>query len=241
MNDHNFLKPPIIESMSITSLKIDLKIRESWKNKQFFLWDKTKLQIMHKGFILYVFLDNCVNFQQLGEECVGVALEHMDGMTINNDVSSNVDSIHLVKWPIKQITTLDKLPLQRYAAFDGGDIDGHNTNKVPLAMVKATPNSKKQSYTFINRKKKVREPLLSNSYISMESVQRISMIDCCKKKCCQFADRDIVMSVRQDYWGQHQEMRANYIYETLSTSWYKESKTHKLKYEFKLNRILVCC
>ena len=62
MNDHNFLKPPIIESMPITSLKIDLKIRESWKNKQVFLWDETKLQIMHKGFILYVFLDNCVNF-----------------------------------------------------------------------------------------------------------------------------------------------------------------------------------
>ena len=93
-------------------------------------------------------------------------------MTINNDVSSNVDSIHFVKWHIKQITTLDKLPLQQYAAFDGGDIDGHNTNKVPLAMVKATPNSKKRSYTFINRKKKVRESLISNSYISIESVQK---------------------------------------------------------------------
>ena len=155
---------------------------------------------MHKGFILYVFPDNCVNFEQLGEDCIGVALEHMDRITTKNDVSNDVDSIHLVKWPIKQTTTLDKLPLQCYVAFDGVDIDDEqDTTEVPLIVVKAAPTSKKRSYTFINRKQKAREPLLSNSYISVESVQSVSLIDCCKKSCCQFADRDMVMSVRQDY------------------------------------------
>ena len=91
---------------------------------------------MHKGFILYYFPNNCVNFEQLGEECVAMTLEHMDRNTTKNDVYNDVDSIHLVKWPIKQITTLDKLPLQRYATFDEVDIDEHNTNKVPLAIVK---------------------------------------------------------------------------------------------------------
>ena len=56
---------------------------------------------MHKGLILYVFPNNCVNFEQLGEECVGVALEHMDRITTKDDVSNDVDSIHLVKWLIK--------------------------------------------------------------------------------------------------------------------------------------------
>ena len=49
------------------------------------------------------------------------------------------------------------------------------------------------------------------------------------------------MSVHQDYWGQSQETRTNYIYDTLSTSWYKDSNTHKLKYEFKLNGMIICC
>ena len=110
---------------------------------------------MLKGFILYVFLDNCVNFEQLGEKCVGVALEHMDRITTKDDASNDVDSIHLVKWPIKQITTLDKLPLQHYVAFDGVEIDDEqDTNEAPLTVVKVAPTSKKQSYTFINRKQK---------------------------------------------------------------------------------------
>ena len=62
MNDHDFLEPPIIESMPITSLENDLKICKSWKNKQVFLWDEIRIQMRHKGFILYVFPDNCVNF-----------------------------------------------------------------------------------------------------------------------------------------------------------------------------------
>ena len=178
---------------------------------------------MHKGFVLYVFPDNCVNFEQLGEDCIGVALKHMERITTKNDVSNYVDTIHLVKWPIKQTTTLDKLPLQRYVAFDGVDIDDdQDTIEAPLIVVKAAPTSKKRSYTFINRKPLAREPLLSNSYISVESVQRVSLIDCCKKSCCQFANCDMVMIVHQDYWGQSQETRTNCIYDTLSTSWYRD-------------------
>ena len=37
MNDHEFLEPPIIETMPVTSLENDLKIQESCKNKQVFL------------------------------------------------------------------------------------------------------------------------------------------------------------------------------------------------------------
>ena len=37
------------------------------------------------------FCDNCVSFEQLGEECVGVALEHMDRLTTKDDVSNDVD------------------------------------------------------------------------------------------------------------------------------------------------------
>ena len=66
MNDHEFLEPPTIETMPITSLENDLKIHESWKNKLVFLWDERKLQIMHKGFILYVFADKWFMFGQLG-------------------------------------------------------------------------------------------------------------------------------------------------------------------------------
>lgn len=79
--------------------------------------------MMHKGLILCVFSDNCVNFEQLGEECVGVALEHVDADVSCNVSVANVDIISLVKWPIKQITTLDNIPLQSYVSFDGMEVD----------------------------------------------------------------------------------------------------------------------
>ena len=101
-------------------------------------------------------------FEPLGEDCMTVALEQIHRSTTKSDVFDDVDSIHLVKWPIKQKTTLDKLPLQRYVAFHGVEIDNkQTTNEVPpLIVVETTPTCKKQSYTFINRKKKSREPLL---------------------------------------------------------------------------------
>ena len=69
------------------------------------------MQTMNQGIILYVFPFECVNLQQLGDDCVGVAIESA------ND-AKQVDSITLVKWPIKQVTMLDGSPLQRYVPLN---------------------------------------------------------------------------------------------------------------------------
>ena len=76
--------------------------------------------------------------------------------------------------------------------------------------------------------------------MSCESIQRVSSIDCCARKCCQLVDRDVLMQIRQDFWGQSQESRANYVYDVLSTAWHRDS-SQKIKYEYRLNGVIVCC
>lgn len=65
------------------------------------------------------------------------------------------------------------------------DNDVHVTNEV----------SRKRRYTFINRIQKERAQPTSNPYLTLASIQRVSCIDCCANKCCQLADRDMLMRV----------------------------------------------
>ena len=106
------MEPIVMDAIPVTSLESDIKTRESWKNQNVLLWDENKTQIMYKGLILYVLPENCVNFEQLGENCVGVAVERIVSQEHASENGSTIDSINLIKWPIKQITMLDESPLQ---------------------------------------------------------------------------------------------------------------------------------
>ena len=170
------------------------------------LKDESMMQTINQGIILYVFPFECVNLQQLGDDCVGVAIESAN----DAETMSQVNSITLVKWPIKQLTMLDGSPLQRYVPLNGmhfehddvsnegneGNVttevdDGNVTNEVNAAST-----STKRRYTFLNRVPKQRTQPASAFYVSRESVQRISCIDCCAKKCCQLINRDVLMRIR---------------------------------------------
>ena len=63
---------------------------------------------------MYVFPFECVNFQQLGDDSVGVAIESANGI----EIMPQLDSITLVKWPIKQVMMLDGSPLQCYVTLN---------------------------------------------------------------------------------------------------------------------------
>ena len=241
VNQEEPLEPPIVDAIPITSPEIDMQVRQSWKNKMVLLKDESLMQTVNQGIILYVFPFECVNFQQLGDDSVGVAIESANGV----EIMPQLDSITLVKWPIKQVMMLDGSPLQRYVPLDNmharhdnvsnEENDAHVTSEVNVA-----PASKKRRYTFINRAPKQRSQPTSNFYVSWESIQRVSCIDCCAKKCCQVIDRNVLLGIRQDFWGQSQESRTNYVYDVLSTTWHCDLAS-KVRYEFRLYGMIVCC
>ena len=109
------MEPPIVDVIPVTSPELELQIGQSWKNEMVLLKDESMMQTINQGIILYVFPFECVNLEQLGDDCVGVAIESA------NDTKTmlQVDSITLVKWPIKQVTMLDGSPLQRYVPLNG--------------------------------------------------------------------------------------------------------------------------
>ena len=207
--------PMIMDAIPITSPEFESSIRESWKNQRVLLKDETMMQILNEGVILYVFPYECVNFQELGDDCVGVGIERANASTPFEPLST-VGSITLVKCPIQQTTMLDGSPLQRYVPLDGmhaehghvsnEDNDGYVTNEVNVA-----PSSRKRHYTFINRIPKERAKPVSNLYLSLKSIQKVSCIDCCANKCCQLADHDVLMRVRQDFWGHCQKSQTMFM------------------------------
>lgn len=95
--------PRIVDAIPITSPEIDNQICESWKHKRDLLKDESILKTINHETILYVFPFECVNFQKLGDDCVGVAIES----AYDFETMPQVDSITLVKWPIKQVMMLD--------------------------------------------------------------------------------------------------------------------------------------
>ena len=140
---------------------------------------------------------------------------------------------------------MDGSPLQPYVPLSGmhadhvdvcnENIDGNLPKNVNIAST-----STKRRYTFINKIPKNTPQPASIVYVSREAVQRISCIDCCKRKCCQLIDCDVLMRMRQDFWGQSQKSRTNYVYDVLSTAWHHDSRS-KIKYAFRLHGVIVCC
>ena len=80
------------------------------------------MRTINQGIILYVFPLECVNFQQLGDDCVGVAIENANEF----ESMPQVDSIILVKWLTKLLTMLDGSPLQCYVPLNGMHIEHAN-------------------------------------------------------------------------------------------------------------------
>ena len=236
--DHS--DPLVTDAIPITSPEFETLIRESWRNQRVLLKDDTMMQTVNEGTILYVFPHDYVNFQELGHDCVGVGIE-MENASIHDVVE--VGSITLLKWPIKQTTMLDGSPLQCFVPIDGmharyEDVSNDENVGNKLNGNNAVHLPRKRRYTFINRTQKSRVTPASTFYLSNESIQRVSCIDCCAKKCCQFADRDMLTRLRQEFWGESQKSRTNYVYDVLSICYQKDEKS---RYQFKLNGSIVCC
>lgn len=216
--DH--VDPMIMDAIPLTCPELEMSIRESWKNQRVLLKDETMMHILNEGVILYVFSYECVNLQELRDDCVGVGIER-ENASAPFETMSQVGSITLAKWPIKQMTMLDGSPLQRYVPLDGmhaecghvsnEDNDGYVTNAVNFAH-----SSRKRCCTFISKIQKERAQLASNLYLSLQSIQKVSCIDCCANKCCQLTDRDMLMRVRQVFWRHSQKSCTNYVYDVLS-------------------------
>ena len=131
------------------------------------LKDENMMQTISQRTILYVFPFECVNFQQLGDECVGVAIES----TNEFQTMPQVDSITLVKWPIKQLTMLDGSPLQCYVPLNGmhfepANVCNEDTNEDVANEVNIARTSAKRRYTFINRIPKQSAQPTSTFYVS---------------------------------------------------------------------------
>lgn len=113
VEEEDLVNPMVMDAIPIISLEFKMSIHKSWKNQRVLFKDETMMHIVNEGFILYVFPYECVNFQELGDDCVGVGIERANASTPLEFLSQE-DSITLVKWPIKEMTMLDGSPLQHY-------------------------------------------------------------------------------------------------------------------------------
>lgn len=149
-----------------------------------------------------------------------------------------IGSLNLCKWPNKQITLLDGSPLQQYVPMDQDvSFDQLLNNQV---LVNDAQTSKRRRYCFITRKPKLKDPPTSLFKMSMESVQQVSSIDCCETRYCQHADRDMLMTIRKNFWGSSLEARTNFVYAIFSMAWHRDL-SGRVRYNFRVNGRVVCC
>ena len=90
--------PIIMDEIPLTYQELERTIQESWKNKRVLLKDETMMQIVNEGVILSVFPYECVNFNELGDDYVGVGIKRANACAPFESRSHAV-SITLVKWP----------------------------------------------------------------------------------------------------------------------------------------------
>ena len=113
------------------------------------------MHIVNERFILYVFPHECVIFQQLNDDFMGVGVERANART-PSDALSEVGSVTLVRWPIDQITMLDGRPLQRYVLLNGmqgeqGHVSNVDDDENVANVANVASSSRKRCYTFISR------------------------------------------------------------------------------------------
>ena len=219
-------------------------IRESWKERKVMLWTQGNMKCIGSGIILLTFPYDVINFELLGEEDVGVVIDHILDAGTGADKCDMLHCINLVKWPIKQITFEDGTPLlhehstKAFKCARESIKDMHETDEEFVSGQKSF-FVQKRSYCMINRKPRVMALKSSNSRTSVDSVLHVSTIDCCPEKCCQLADRDAIHQLRKYFWGLHLEERTNYVYDILESSCHIGSMGTR-KYTFLFNGKAIC-
>ena len=80
--------------------------RESWKEKRVILWDENRSTKLGNGVVLLVHPYEAINCRELGDNSLGVIVEGSLHAS-----ASDISSLNLVSWPIRQLTFENCEPL----------------------------------------------------------------------------------------------------------------------------------
>lgn len=99
--------------------------RDAWVNQKETLWSLDHTKVVAKGYILLAFPYEAIEFEELGDEHVGVTISKIHAnldKESNNIACSNSSlesmNVQLLRWPIKQVTFEDGSALLDTMAFD---------------------------------------------------------------------------------------------------------------------------
>ena len=242
-------------------------IRDSWRKKRVYLWDEDGMQKLGEGVILLVHPYEAINFTELGESHLGIILEK-SLHTTSNPSGHHMDLPHLslMPWPIKQLTFQNGESLKSfvhnvdackgdeegvhdllvqedsdnsfYPGSDVDDIDNRLSDDELQNAITQTSDSGKRKYVRRVRVIKTNQNPAYSKRCTLSDVQKVSMVDCCNKKCCQMADRQKIMETRLDFWGQGYSQRSTYIYDSISMAFTKDSEKDTL--DFLHNGMHIC-
>ena len=113
-NDMSLYKHGIPYIQHEKESKIDT--REGWVNEKVNLWSSNFIEIVAKGYILLVSLDNAFKFGELGEDHVRIAISKIHvglNNALQNEQGLHDLNVELLKWPINQVTFEDGQKLSK--------------------------------------------------------------------------------------------------------------------------------
>jgi hypothetical protein len=170
--------------------------------------------------------------QELGDHHVGVVVEEV---TVQGH---GLQKHNLVRWPISQMVTAEgnKLcPSSPQQSSTGQDSSFCDINMRSSEMSTA---SRKRKYSSTIRVAGAKKACVDKA--AREDIQRIAMIDCCEKRCCQHADRDAIQDARSRFWQLTWKERVQHVYGILSQSIDLQVDHEESKWGLVFDRHFVC-
>ena len=257
----------IIDVEHAEKLQDASSIRDSWLKKRVHLWNENRTQKLGEGVVLLVHPYEAINFTELGESHLGVILEkplHTQPDSSPNYL--DLPHLSLIPWPIKHLTLengeslkssddsvaiydgieeiLDKLVNQENSDISHLSLEDTYESDSSLSDVEVQNvntqdfSSGKRKYVRRVRVIKTNQNPAYSKRCTASDVQKVAMIDCCNRNCCQMADRGKIMETRLEFWGQGYSQRSTYIYDSISMAYTKKSEKDTLL--FVHNGMYVC-
>lgn len=162
--------------------------RTDWLYKQLQIFDEFGSRV-GTGLCCNTNPVDCIDLvSELGEHDVGIVL-----LDVVSESNISADSIRtLRRWPLSQCF-LDGHRLSDRLAC-------HNLAEVEKDLQRIRQGQeKKRTYNFITRKVKVYEPGKKDDLLLLDTVKRLTLIDCCNQDCLVEFPRKSVLQIRKHY------------------------------------------
>ena len=174
---------------------VDMMDRRTWVNARILMKDAVGSHVA-RGRVVAADPADAVGNESLGDLHLGVLVLHVI------DRAAGLEEFSLVRFPLE------------FIQFE-------NIMEPVSSKSRTSTTTGKRSYTYIKRKKKeARTGSISDeqSPSANRNANQVAAMDCCKNRCCQYANREAIKAARESFYNMDWSGRRETVFSALRQS-----------------------